>query len=60
MSKDSLNRTVKELTTDVGTRVLGKREFRGDDSIILDNGIELPCDILIDFVKENSSTSRLL
>jgi Ulp1 protease family, C-terminal catalytic domain len=44
----SLNSAVDQLIGDISTKVLGKRkfdEFDDDDSVAVDGGVELPCNI---------------
>jgi hypothetical protein len=45
MPKGRLNAAVNRLTEDASTRVLGKRELEDEDSVVMDNGVELFCDI---------------
>jgi hypothetical protein len=45
MPKGTLSAAVNQLTEDVSTRVLGKRKLEDEDSVAVDNGVELFCDI---------------
>jgi hypothetical protein len=45
MPKGTLNAAVNWLIDDVSTRVLGKRKLENEDSIAVNNGIKLSCDI---------------
>jgi hypothetical protein len=41
-----LNTTVDHLIEEVSTKIIGKRKLEKDDSVAIDSGIELPCDML--------------
>jgi hypothetical protein len=45
MPKGMLDAAVDRLTEDVSTRVLGKRKLEDEDSVAVDNGVELFGDI---------------
>lgn len=45
MSKKTLNVAVEQLIKDVETKVLGKRKIREGNSIAINNGVELDCNI---------------
>jgi hypothetical protein len=40
-----LNTAVDRLVKDISSRVLGKRTLEDNDSVAINNGAELPCDI---------------
>jgi hypothetical protein len=43
--KGTLNAAINELTEDISFKVLGKRKLEDSDSIAVDSGVELSCDI---------------
>jgi hypothetical protein len=45
MPEGSLNVAVDRLIEDVSTKVLGKRKLEDDDTITVNGGVELPCNI---------------
>ena len=46
MLKRSLNLAVDRSIEDVGTKVLGKRKFEDDDSVAVDGGVKLFCNLI--------------
>jgi hypothetical protein len=60
MPKDSLNIAVDRLMEDVCTKVLGKRKFKDDDSVAVDGGEVLLCDIFTKLRPDNWFNDSLL
>jgi hypothetical protein len=56
MPKGTLNAALNRLTEDVSTRVSGKRKLEDEDSVAVDNGVELFGDIFRRFVMESDLT----
>ena len=44
--KGSLDAAINYLIKEVSTKVIGKRKLKKDNSIAINSGIELPCDML--------------
>ena len=53
MPNDSLNIVVDRLIEDVNNTILGKRELEDNDSVAVDGGVELSCNIFNMFRQNN-------